>query len=498
MTAREKLFAFGFISGVLVMIATGGFAFYLENRLVTIHREAEAELRREKLLDAFSDHLRDLRRHATTFILLRDLEALTAFEETAASYQEITRDLEAEARATGKTDEVTDLIAETYEWVEAYRQIVYFAQIEGPDTTLEHLRELVEAGPLSRIIASAMDLDRTSMAVVAEQNRQINDTTRTAIVTIGLLLVVATGLIVASGGMMLHYYVANKSLLDRTTALNRDLEESRKEMESIVSFVSHDLRAPLINVKGFADAVRDDYRRLTNLLGTLHAPAEIGRRVDAILKDSTPEAISFIETAADSMERLIKTMVKVARAGQLPVHPVRVEVDAMIAGILRDFDYRIKQNDAKVQVEPLPYCIADTDQVRQVFSNIIDNAIKYRRPDRAPRINITGRVDRGRSIYCVEDNGIGIAREALGSIFQIYYQAGNMSAGGEGLGLAIAKKMVGHNGGRLYVESQLHEGSRFFIELNAAAQATGAAAPCRPATKKNPGRRYVDGRDSFS
>ena len=109
-------------------------------------------------------------------------------------------------------------------------------------------------------------------------------------------------------------------------------------------------------------------------------------------------------------------------------------MNATLASIAQTVEFQIKQAGATLQIEPLPCCQGDAIQINEVFSNLIDNAIKYRSPNHPGLIQVSGRVENGRCIYAVKDDGIGIAPEHQAKVFEIFHRLNPGASEGEGLG----------------------------------------------------------------
>jgi len=144
-----------------------------------------------------------------------------------------------------------------------------------------------------------------------------------------------------------------------------------------------------------------------------------------------------------------------------------LDMNAMLAHIAKTVEFQLKQAGTALQVEPLPECRGDATQINQVFSNLIDNAIKYRSSNRPGLIRVSGQVEDGRCIYAVKDNGIGIAPEYQAKVFEIFHRLNPSASEGEGLGLTIAQKILERQEGKIWVESIVGEGSAFFVSLPA-------------------------------
>jgi signal transduction histidine kinase len=146
--------------------------------------------------------------------------------------------------------------------------------------------------------------------------------------------------------------------------------------------------------------------------------------------------------------------------------PERIDMNKLLAEITANLGFKFKESGTKVSVEDMPACFADKTHVTQIFTNLLDNAVKYLAPGRPGQIRVGGEVKGEQVVYFVEDNGVGIAPEHQEKIFEIFFRLGDKTTGGEGIGLTMVKRMVGRNNGKIWVESQPGKGSKFFVGLD--------------------------------
>ena len=141
------------------------------------------------------------------------------------------------------------------------------------------------------------------------------------------------------------------------------------------------------------------------------------------------------------------------------------DMDALIAKVVSGLDHQLKHVGAQLHRSALPPCKGDAIQLSRVFANLFGNALKFLDPQRPGVIAIRGAMETGRCVYCVEDNGIGIAPEHQGRIFELFHRLDPSRTEGEGLGLAIVQQILGRLDGEIWVESTPGTGSRFFVSL---------------------------------
>jgi PAS domain S-box-containing protein len=226
----------------------------------------------------------------------------------------------------------------------------------------------------------------------------------------------------------------------------RRLEEKNREVESFVYAISHDLKAPLISVQGYASALLSEYGSLLNEEARFYAER--------------------IKKNTELMDALISDLLELSRVGRI-TQPIE-EID--LKGLLRDLkqEFTYKYEGLQLKVGDLPKVKGEKNRIMQVFSNLVDNAAKYMGDQKEPLVEV-GCEPRGREWrFYVRDNGQGIAPEYLDKVFQPFYRGSQEALGGvegTGLGLAIVKKIVEYHGGRIWAESRPGEGATFYFTL---------------------------------
>lgn len=248
-----------------------------------------------------------------------------------------------------------------------------------------------------------------------------------------------------------------------TSALSEqaaELLESNEELQRYAYIVSHDLRAPLVNVMGFTselDALREDI--LAELKGNPKA--------ESFDRDIS-EALSFIKAGIAKMESLIAAILKLSREGRRSLRPERLDMPELVQGLVDAIRHQIDSAGAVVDVSPdLPAIVCDKVAIDQIVGNILDNAVKYLDPSRPGRIEVSGE-DRGaRVVYRIADNGRGIDPRDHARVFELFRRAGQQDRPGEGIGLAHVKSLVRAMGGRITLASEPGIGTTFTVILPA-------------------------------
>lgn len=227
-----------------------------------------------------------------------------------------------------------------------------------------------------------------------------------------------------------------------------ELQRSNAELEQFAYVASHDLQEPLRMVASYAELLADRYQ------GKLDEKAD--------------KYIGYAVDGAKRMQRLVNDLLTYSRVGTQG-HPLQAtDAGTVVGHALRALKQKIEEAGAKVEVETLPVVNADEVQLGQIFQNLIGNALKFRCPDRPPRIRIGAQQSRQGCTFFVEDNGIGIDKQYDERIFQMFQRLHDRETyEGSGIGLTIAKKIVERHGGRIWFESEPGKGTTFFFTLTA-------------------------------
>jgi signal transduction histidine kinase len=188
-------------------------------------------------------------------------------------------------------------------------------------------------------------------------------------------------------------------------------------------------------------------------------------RADKQLSDDFVEALSFIKSSIAKMDRLISAILGLTREGRREFSPVAIDMREMIDGIVATLAHQAGQAEARIRVGALPSIDSDRLALEQIFSNLIDNAIKYLKPGVPGEIVMRGRTKLGFAIFEISDNGRGIDPKDHQRIFELFRRAGVQDRPGQGIGLAHVRTLVRRLGGTMSVASELGSGSTFTITL---------------------------------
>jgi signal transduction histidine kinase len=343
---------------------------------------------------------------------------------------------------------------------------------------------------------SVLLINDIANAMRAEEDRLFASRTATADRTqwlASLVTVAGSGLVIALAGISIFLVRRSARARDSAEVLLRDnnlnleatvdertadLREANNEIQRFAYIVSHDLRSPLVNIMGFTselEELRADIFKRIAVLGRAGAasPApggagEIELELDAEdkqLSQDYSEALGFIKSSIAKMDRLITAILNLTREGRREFEPVRIDTRDLIEGIVATVAHQAAEAQARIHIEPLPNIVSDRLALEQIFSNLIDNALKYLKPGVPGAISVRGRTKLGFAIFEITDNGRGIDPKDHQRIFDLFRRAGTQDKPGQGIGLAHVRALVRRLGGTMSVSSELHSGSTFTITL---------------------------------
>lgn len=262
--------------------------------------------------------------------------------------------------------------------------------------------------------------------------------------------------------------------------VNQDLGAKTQENETFVYSVSHDLRSPLVNLQGFSRELAHACGDLKRLATTGEGiPDNLRRQMVSVLDGDVQESVRFIQTAVSRSANIIDALLRLSRAGRVEYNWTVVPVRPIVERIVQAMQSTLRQRGADVTVaDELPDAFGDPTAIEQILGNLIGNAANYLDPLRPGRIEVgaapdtevpatNGSEPKRLRTYFVRDNGVGIPAAYLPKIFVAFQRLHGQMAPGEGIGLALVRRMVDRHGGKVWVESVEGQGSTFYVALPA-------------------------------
>ena len=224
------------------------------------------------------------------------------------------------------------------------------------------------------------------------------------------------------------------------------LERSNQELQDFASVAAHDLQEPLRKIQAFGDRIQTKYHLQL---------AEEGR-----------DYLERMLSSAKRMRKLIDDLLTYSRVTTQAKPFEATDLNQILKDVLSDLELRIEQVHGNVEAAKLPSIDADPSQMRQLFQNLIANALKFHRKDTAPLIKIEATLQPGRCVLSVSDNGIGFDEKYLDRIFTIFQRLhGKQEYEGTGVGLAVCRRIAERHGGTITAKSSPDNGATFFVSL---------------------------------
>lgn len=245
------------------------------------------------------------------------------------------------------------------------------------------------------------------------------------------------------------------------------VKEKNKELENYLYVASHDLRSPLVNIQGFSQRLIKQTSEVNQLLNTNNLEKINKPAIEKISNVDIPKSIDFILSNITKMDTLINGLLQVSRTGRIAMSITEIDMKTIFTTVLNSLNFELTEVNAKVLIGEIDNCYGDENQLFQVFSNLVGNALKYRNKDKTLTVELNSEVRFNKVVYSVKDNGIGINERHINKIWDIFYRVNASELeSGEGLGLSLVKKIVEKHGGKVWVQSEPDVGSTFFVELS--------------------------------
>ncbi|HEU0265223.1 MAG TPA: HAMP domain-containing sensor histidine kinase [Geobacterales bacterium] len=246
-----------------------------------------------------------------------------------------------------------------------------------------------------------------------------------------------------------------------------ELKESNDDLRNFTYIFSHDLRAPLVNMKGFAGELRAELREVTDIITACgnRLTEQEQTKLATLLRREMPEALMYVDSSVHRMDSLINAILTMSRLGKKELRPQPLYLGDIISPLLATFAHQIDEHRVEIRVGDLPQVVGDRGALEMILANLMDNALKYLTHDRDGLLEISANVGDDDVTVHVRDNGRGIAPEDQTKIFDIFRRAGEQNVAGEGMGLAYVKTLVRRHGGMIWCQSTLGEGSTFSFTL---------------------------------
>ncbi len=466
-TAQEK-FRAGFVLLLVFPILLGIMAARTTLHLIAAADDVAHTNEIEKKLMQLGTGLREIEVYEREFVLSGDPKLLEQFRQGGPRIQTQIAELKHMTRDNKRQRESFDLLEPLIpQKFEEMRKAVEIRESEG----VAAASAMILGGKGTRAMD---DINTVVERLMAEEERLLNQRTgdqsknfrRTMFVFVAML-VVNLMLVTALFFLIRRDAAERRREEERIRHLNADLERrveqrtvalrrSNEDLQQFAYIASHDLQEPLRMVASYTELLKRRYH------GKLDGDAD-----------------QFIDYAVDGVKRmsaLIRDLLAYSRAGETPAEKVReLNPEETLDTVLQNLKVTIGDVGATITHDPLPPIEFDPMRLSQLFQNLLANAIKYR-GERQPTVHITARKSGSETQFSISDNGIGIDPQYAEQIFGIFKRLHGREYEGTGIGLAMCKKIVERQGGRIWVESKPGEGSTFFFTVpdHRAARAAGA------------------------
>jgi hypothetical protein len=283
------------------------------------------------------------------------------------------------------------------------------------------------------------------------------------VTVIGVSLTIVFLLLSGANERLQNELTRRKKAEEKMERYAEELRQTNKELRDFAYIVSHDLRAPLVNINGFSGEIDYALKELRKILNEhmTNIDENLKTRLEAILDKDLPESLGFIHSSAGRMNKLINSVLNLSVIGYRELKLEKVDLESLVQSVLKSMSHQIDESGIKIKIGRLPVIACDMAAMEQIFGNILDNAAKYLDPGRPGEIEITSESTDDGTIFHIHDNGRGIAVDDLTKIFEPFQRVGKLDAPGDGIGLTCARTLIRRLGGRIWCQSEAGVGTTF-------------------------------------
>ncbi len=354
---------------------------------------------------------------------------------------------------TGRIIMANRRVAELSGYLLADLQSMYYERLFTPTGVAE------VASKMATISADGEDTVRFESELISRDGQIVPIDCGLACLTIGQNF---TGVVISAED------ITERNLAEETLyRYAQELQENNEELQSLVYIASHNLRTPLVSVKGFCSELRQSVQSLTGKITPLITQLTYNEQTacSEIMANDIPEALRYIDTAVTTMNNQINGLLNLSQLNQRELVPEIIDLNVIVTKIISACSSK-RDNKVEFVTQPLPELLANRTAIELILANLIDNAVKYLDPARPGRIEISASCDNAAEVTLhVSDNGRGISAADLPRVFEMFKRVGAQDVPGQGMGLAYVKSMVRRMGGQISCDSQFGAGTRFSMTI---------------------------------